>query len=49
MKVAKLLQTVADNEQGTDTLNETAENVGVDEKSPFDDVTNKRQKNYRRR
>jgi len=44
MKVAKLLKAVADDEQCTDTLNETTENVNVDGNSPFDDVTNKRQK-----
>jgi hypothetical protein len=43
MKVAKLLKTVADDKQGTDTLNVTAENVSVDGNSPFDDVTNRRQ------
>ena len=44
MEVAKLLKAVADDEQCTDTLNETTENVNVDGNSPFDDVTNKRQK-----
>ena len=39
MKVAKVLKTIADNEQGTDTLYETAKNVDVDSYFLLDDET----------